>query len=207
MKKNVLENDDQLKDVLKIDKTADSDSSDFKVSEQELRSQIESEDQALIDIENDKMRTPKTMRDVRCLIFQFMYAMEQFDYSVSFESVIDNFRRGFNLEIPDDFIAIKIARDTIAKREELDAKITPLLKNWKIDRLGCCTLLILRLAMWEFENNKDTSAAIIINEAIELAKSFGEKNSYKFINGILDEAIKSLNLPNTKTEKVNASGE
>jgi N utilization substance protein B len=66
----------------------------------------------------------------------------------------------------------------------------PFLHNWRFDRIGCCTKLILRFAMWELFYT-DTPDSIVINEAVELAKCFSEKDAYKFINGILDEAIKS----------------
>jgi len=163
-----------------------------KVSEEDIKRDLEMAEGS-VDYENESFE-PQSMRDVRALVFQFVYAAEQFDYSVSIESIIDNFRRGFNLNISDDNAAIRISKEVIKNKEELDEKVSPLLKNWKIDRLGCCTLLILRIAMWELLYNKELSPAIVINEAIELAKSFGEKNSYKFINGILDEALNSLGL-------------
>jgi len=128
-------------------------------------------------------------RDIRSLAFHLLYALEQFDYSVSLESIVDNFRRGFEMDIADDSPAIAMARGASEKREELDKLILPLLKNWKIERLGCCTRLILRLALFEL-TQPDPIPSIIINEAIELAKGFAEKDAYKFINGILDEYVK-----------------
>ncbi|HML19849.1 MAG TPA: transcription antitermination factor NusB, partial [Candidatus Dependentiae bacterium] len=62
---------------------------------------------------------------------------------------------------------------------------------WRFDRLGVCTKLILRLAVWELLH-ADEPHNIIINEAIELAKCFSEDDAYKFINGILDEAVKVI---------------
>ena len=177
-----------------------------KISEEDIKRELaqkraqeeEAEEDEFYD-ENAPLE-PHTMRDVRALVFQFLYALEQFDNSVSIESVIDNFVRGFNLNITDDNQAIKMAKEVAKSRVELDEKVAPLLKNWKIDRLGCCTLLILRIAMWELLYNKELSSSIVMNEAIELAKSFGEKNSYKFINGILDEAVKSLGLESPVVE-------
>jgi len=128
-------------------------------------------------------------RDIRSLAFHLIYAADRFDYAVSLEEIIENFKKGFGAEIPQDSDAIKIAKGVIESREKLDEKIKPLLKNWKLERLGCCTHLILRLALWELMQ-PNSVASIVINEAIELSKAFAEKDAYRFINGILDEACK-----------------
>lgn len=129
-------------------------------------------------------------RDVRSLIFHLLYAMEAFDYQLSLEALIDNFNRGFDLDIPDDGEVFKVAQAVINGREALDTQIKPLLINWRFERIGLCTKLILRQALWELINT-DTAPSIIINEAIELAKCFSETDAYKFVNGILDEIVKS----------------
>ncbi|MBD3273131.1 transcription antitermination factor NusB [Candidatus Dependentiae bacterium] len=135
----------------------------------------------------------KSMRDIRALAFHFLYVAEAFDYVISMDEIVEMFRTGFNIEIDDDSKAAIIAFNVIDQREELDKNIEPLLKNWKLNRLGCCTRLILRMSIWELLK-KETPPSIIINEAIELAKCFAEKDSYKFINGILDEICKKFNL-------------
>ncbi len=128
-------------------------------------------------------------RTIRSLAFHLLYSMDRLDYTVPFDKVIDKFKVGFDLDIPDDSAVIEIVQDVIAKRSEIDEQIKPLLKHWSIDRLGCCTLLILRMAIWEL-NQKETAPSIVINEAIELAKAFAERDAYKFVNGILDEFCK-----------------
>lgn len=132
-----------------------------------------------------------TARDIRSFAFHILYAMEQFEYSASLESVVDNLRRGYDVDVKDDSPAVVLARGTVHDREKLDKQIQPLLKNWRLDRLGVCTRLILRLGIWELEH-QDTPASIVINEAIELAKAFAEKDAYKFVNGVLDEVARQL---------------
>lgn len=129
--------------------------------------------------------------EVRSLIFHLIYAMEGFDYQASLESIVDNFNLGFGLNIPFDSEVFKTADAIIHERDELDELIKPLLHNWRFERIGVITKLILRLALWEMHNT-DTPPTVIINEAIELAKCFGEQDSYKFINGLLDEQAKKL---------------
>ncbi|CAN5201104.1 hypothetical protein BH09DEP1_BH09DEP1_2820 [soil metagenome] len=132
-----------------------------------------------------------TRREVRSLIFHLLYAIDCFDYDTSLEAVAENFNRGFDLAIPTDSEVFTVAAKIVKTRAELDEAIKPLLHNWRFDRIGVCTKLILRLALWEL-NNTQTSASIVMNEAIELAKCFAEKDAYKFVNGILDEAVKKM---------------
>lgn len=130
-------------------------------------------------------------REVRSLIFHLLYAIDCFDYDTSLQSIAENFNAGFELAIPTNSEVYTIANQVIQKRVELDDAIKPLLHNWRFDRIGLCTKLILRLALWELNYTK-TSANIVMNEAIELAKCFAEKDAYKFVNGILDEAVKKM---------------
>jgi len=130
-------------------------------------------------------------REIRSLIFHLLYAMDAFDYQISLDELIDNFNRGFDLSIPIDSDLVKVTRTIIEQRHELDEKIRPLLINWRFERIGVCTRLILRLALWELLN-KDIAPSIVINEAIELAKCFSEDDAYKFVNGILDELVKGM---------------
>lgn len=132
-----------------------------------------------------------TRRDFRALVFHLLYAMESFDYTVSLESIVENFNSGFELDLPLDGEVVTVTRSVIDERQALDDAIMPLLANWRLDRLGACTRLVLRLAVWELLHT-DTASTIVINEAIELAKSFSEKDAYKFVNGILDEAAKKM---------------
>ena len=129
-------------------------------------------------------------REVRSLIFHLLYAMEGFDYQTELESLVYNFNLGFELHIPVTSEVFKVAHEVIAKRDALDALIIPLLANWRFERVGVCTKLILRFAVWELEYT-DTPSTVVINEAIELAKGFAEKDAYKFVNGLLDKMVKA----------------
>ena len=68
---------------------------------------------------------------------------------------------------------------------ELDAEISKKLEGWKIERLGKVELTILRLAVYEILFDEAVPAGAAINEAVDLAKKFGQDNSGQFINGIL----------------------
>ncbi len=129
-------------------------------------------------------------RDLRGLIFHLLYAVESFDYQESLAAIVDNFNRGFDLDISLESEAVKMAQSILDNREQLDELYKPLLENWRFERIGVSTKLILRFATWELEHT-ETNPSIVINEAIELAKCFAEKDSYRFINGVLDRMVKT----------------
>ena len=127
-----------------------------------------------------------SQRDRRALVFHILYSADAFDYNTSLESIAENFAHGYDCVIKKEDEVFLIAQEVITRREELDQEILPLLENWKFERLSVATRLILRYALWEFLYT-DTPAMIIINEAVELAQCFAEKDGYRFVNGILDE--------------------
>ena len=101
------------------------------------------------------------------------------------------FNKEFDLAVDLDGEVVSVVNQVVAQREKLDELLEPLLSHWTLARLGCSTHLILRLALWELVHT-EVASEIIINEAIELAKCFTEKDAYKFINGVLDKAAKKL---------------
>ena len=75
-------------------------------------------------------------------------------------------------------------------KKEIEQKIEKNLKaDWKIDRISKIDLTILKLAIYEIKY-KDIPYKVAINEAVELAKKYGEETSKKFINGILASVVK-----------------
>ncbi|MFH1831177.1 MAG: transcription antitermination factor NusB [bacterium] len=152
--------------------------------EQEQTEQIEQKE---IDTFELKFNT---RRNERISAFNFLYAVDRSDYQTDLSEVIKNFEIGFNIQIPEKSFALQLAHSAIENRDALDQQINPHLKNWKLERLGCCTKLILYMSLWEL-NQPDAVPSIVINEAVELAKMFAEKDAYKFINGILDEICKT----------------
>jgi len=144
--------------------------------------------QELHDLENFTLSVD-SLREQRHFAFSLLYALDRSDYSFDLEDIQTIFEEGFDLDVPDNLLAIEMVKGAIENREQLDEQIKPYLKNWRIERLGCCTLLILRLSLWELVQ-PDSVPSIVINEAVELAKAFAEKDAFRFINGVLDEICK-----------------
>lgn len=77
------------------------------------------------------------------------------------------------------------------RMEELDAQIEAVLENWKFSRLAETDKNVLRIGIYELMNIREP-VAIIMNEAIEIAKEYGDKKSGSFVNGVLDRIRKNL---------------
>ena len=76
--------------------------------------------------------------------------------------------------------------------DEIDAVIGKNSDHWKIGRIAKVELAILRLALYEILHRQDIPLKVAINEAIELAKGFGDENSRGFVNGILDAVARAV---------------
>jgi N utilization substance protein B len=76
--------------------------------------------------------------------------------------------------------------------DEIDPLITEAAEHWRLERMNVMDRLILRLATYEFLRQAETPAKVIINEALELARTFSGDDAVRFINGILDAIRKKL---------------
>jgi N utilization substance protein B len=92
---------------------------------------------------------------------------------------------GTSAEVDRDYAAA-LARGTAAHLEELDRLIEAQAEHWRLSRMAIVDRLILRLAAYELRYESSTPAAVTINEALELARTFSEEAAVRFINGILD---------------------
>ena len=75
---------------------------------------------------------------------------------------------------------------------EIDPMIAEAAENWRLERMNVLDRLILRLAVYEFLHEPETPAKVIINEALELARTFSTDDSVRFINGVLDAIRRTL---------------
>jgi N utilization substance protein B len=83
--------------------------------------------------------------------------------------------------------SLELIGGTLEKRKEIDRIIADLAQNWIIDRMSVVDRNILRMAVFEILFRDDIPSKVAINEAVELAKKYGDKHSGAFVNGILDK--------------------
>jgi len=90
--------------------------------------------------------------------------------------------------------ATRLARGVEECRTELDAGIEESSTNWRVVRMSIVDRNILRLGAFELQHCDDIPANVSINEAVELAKRFGTKDSRGFVNGILDRIARDRDM-------------
>jgi N utilization substance protein B len=115
---------------------------------------------------------------------QMLFAIEASDGDV--EQAIGDFWR----ELPGDAegrpYADEAVRGVRATLAELDARIVRASKNWRLERMTRVDRNLLRLGAWELVTKVDVPRAVVLDEAVELAKRFGTEESGAFVNGVLD---------------------
>jgi len=75
-------------------------------------------------------------------------------------------------------------------QKELDEKLGPVAPDWPMDQIARMDHVILHIGLFELDYEDDVPPKVVINEAVELAKSFGGENSSKFINGVLGTLLR-----------------
>jgi N utilization substance protein B len=102
-----------------------------------------------------------------------------------------------NAEPPADDLrefATTLARDTTVRLGEIDPLIAGTTERWRPERMAILDRLILRMAVSELLRDPATPPAVVINEALELARTFTTEESVKFINGMLDAIRKKIDV-------------
>lgn len=86
----------------------------------------------------------------------------------------------------------ELVQGTTEKQEDLDVIIRKYSLHWSLERMFIIDRNILRMAIYELKYMEDIPPKVTINEAIEIAKRYGTKDSSSFINGILDQVMNDL---------------
>ena len=84
-------------------------------------------------------------------------------------------------------------------REEIDRLIGQQAENWRLERMPAVDRNVLRLAVYEMLWQPDVPKLVVLDEAIELAKTFGSENSSRFVNGLLDGLLRTRAFPGSLT--------
>jgi transcription antitermination protein NusB len=103
-----------------------------------------------------------------------------------------------DLHAPDrerDAWAVALVRGTARELARIDPLITQHATNWRIERMAVIDRVILRLGVYELLCTPDTPPAVVIDEAVELARTFSADQAVGFVNGVLDAVRKGLAEP------------
>jgi transcription antitermination protein NusB len=98
--------------------------------------------------------------------------------------------------------ALRLVEGVQREQAALDKQIADALENWSIARLSRVDHNIIRIALYELLQLPEIPARVTIDEAIELAKRFGDRESGRFVNGVLDQVAGRLGLRNKGDDRV-----
>ena len=132
-------------------------------------------------------------RKARDITFKYIYSTlyGESDITDAIESIItaDSEEIKSLAEEEKDYFD-KVSSGIKEHEAEIDQMILSKLKNWTIERIFKIDLAILRLAVYEIMYSPDMPLKVAVNEAVELAKKYGNDTSSNFVNGVLREIIK-----------------
>jgi N utilization substance protein B len=131
----------------------------------------------------------------RSCALQFLYQLDLGSGQETLEKLLSEFweqleeseveHEGIGLEEARPF-AERLVRGVLDHRGEIDLCLEGCVKNWTLARMGVVDRNLLRLAAYELLFCDDVPSLVSIDEAVELAKRFGDRDSARFVNGVLD---------------------
>lgn len=126
---------------------------------------------------------------------------EKFDEKEKVSEILERnfteFKKAVNNK---DFIA-ELVWGVLEHKERLDKIIKPAAPEWPIEQIALVDLVVLRMAIFELLFKREVPPKVAINEAVELAKTFGGVNSSRFVNGVLGTVYRASDIYNPEDDK------
>ena len=126
--------------------------------------------------------------NARMFAVQFLYQCEQERIFYFSEPHLEQFCAHHNIAPELAKWLEDMTAGTLQHIDKIDKTIGLAAKNWTLDRIAATDRAVLRLGTFELLES-DTPTKVVLNEAIELAKKFGNENSSSFVNGVLDRIV------------------
>ena len=133
-----------------------------------------------------------TRHEIRTCEFLLLYQMDFYndEYDEQQDIFLDELVKEDPLEDDEKEKIASTMEKIIPLLPMIDEKISQASKGWKLNRIAKAELAILRLAVYEALYDDDIPVPVAINEAVELAKDYGQDESYSFVNGVLSAICK-----------------
>src|SRR6266446_6891697 len=107
------------------------------------------------------------------------------DTTFSVDEILSRNVARYQTMVDDKAFIKRLVQGVDEKAGELDELLQPIAPEWPINQIARMDRTILRLGLYELQFESDVPPKVVINEAVELAKAFGNENSSKFVNGVL----------------------
>ncbi len=126
-------------------------------------------------------------------LYEYEFRTGSNDSTVDVEEILSRNLERYESAIDDTKFVADLVKGVIKHTTELDEKLQPIAPEWPLEQIARIDRATLRLGLYELlHRGKVVPPKVAINEAVELAKSFGSDNSSKFINGVLGTAYRTL---------------
>ena len=132
----------------------------------------------------------KVRRGARIVAFQALFEIDTVGHDLE-TTLHERLKENALPEAGVEF-ARSLARGVVEHQSELDRIIQRIAPEWPIDQMAPVDRNILRLAIYEISIGRTAPMKVAINEAVELAKTFGSESSQRFVNGVLGTLVKEI---------------
>lgn len=124
-------------------------------------------------------------------IYEFVFRADCGDTNNELADILERNIHRYSETIDDKDFIVELVHGVVKSREALDAEIQPLAPDWPLDQIARIDHVVMWLGLYELIHHSDVPPKVVINEAVELAKSFGSDSSSKFVNGVLGTAYRA----------------
>jgi N utilization substance protein B len=133
----------------------------------------------------------------RATVLQALYEWDFYNRALDLTEIVERDLAEFAPDLDDCDFVTNLAKGVQSKIDDLDGIICKSAPEWPIQQLPIIDRNVLRIGLFEllFADHKEVPPRVAINEAIELAKTYGGQNSGKFINGVLGTIYRELGEP------------
>ena len=126
-------------------------------------------------------------------LYEYEFRVQSEDKWADSSEILGRNLERYKSSIDDTAFIKQLIDGVLEHQQDLDSKLAPLAPEWPIEQIARIDRTVLRLGLYELLHSADTVPhKVVINEAVELAKSFGSDNSGKFVNGVLGTAYRTL---------------
>jgi len=125
-------------------------------------------------------------------LYEYDFRFECNDDTLDVKEILERNIERYSETIEDKEFIRQLVDQVMVNQKDLDDTIRPIAPEWPIEQIARIDRNILRMALAELKYSQSTPPKVVINEAVELAKSFGGDNSSKFINGVLGTAYRLI---------------
>jgi N utilization substance protein B len=123
-------------------------------------------------------------------LYELDFRRESDDKSLDLQEVLTRNIGRYQKQVDDTEFIESLVKGVSEHEADLDSQLQPIAPEWPIDQIARMDRVVLRMGLYELLHNSDVPPKVVINEAVELAKSFGGENSSKFINGVLGTVMR-----------------